>query len=177
MEMLTEVSGRSLARAMRDLARDAFSEYPRVGCVCVGIKAGAISSRRGSPAVVALSGDDGRDVLRHALQGIHALGAGATRRDVEGLLTVMASELVTYRSSTVGRAVHRHEGWSTHNCAEANLALYIYKSGLSATLRSFIIASFELSGSTVGYKALCANCAQWCRNQFTILPEYEAAML
>jgi hypothetical protein len=182
MDMKTSISGRNIAKSMRQLARDAFAEYPNVGCVCVGVKniGGRQASGRATDggerqAFVALSGDAGRRVLRENLIETGGVGRDATSADVTGMLETMASTLAIYGSAKRGTAaIAQKETWLTHNCAESNLALFLYRQGVD--FAGVVIASYETVGGSLSFKPLCHNCAQWVRQHFKVLVEFDSSV-
>ncbi|WP_207210023.1 hypothetical protein, partial [Tropicimonas sp. IMCC6043] len=154
--------------------------HGNVGCVTVGV-ARIGSSLGSSPRQVsggtrhgyfALSGATGRAVLENALIGEGLATANTTAAEITGMLSGMAALLRQYRSKADGSAVSQAENWSTHNCAESNLALYLFR--LGKDMGKITIASYEQNGSTIDYKPLCRNCRQWVRQHFNVLDDFNA---
>lgn len=183
MDMKTSISGKNVTKEMKQLAKETFAEYPGVGCVCVGVKnlGARQASGRGADSgtrqtFVAVSGDTGRKILRENLIDARAIVDSASAADVTGMLEAMAAQLVVYRSAKKGSAaVEKKESWLTHNCAESNLALYLYKQGVDFS--SVVIASYQKVADTVSFKPLCHNCAQWVRQHFKVLAEFDASVI
>lgn len=179
MKMKTSITGKNIAKEMKDLAKATFEAYPRVACVCVAVKhvGGRASSGRAIDggtrhAYVAVSGATGRQVLRDNLIDERAANASLTIGELTGLLTTMAGTLNVYQSKKRGStAIVQQESWVTHNCAESNLALFLYQLGVNHS--QVVIASYEKTGDTVQYKPLCHNCAQWVRQRFKVLSEFD----
>lgn len=178
--MTTTIHGKNIAKEMKGVAKEYLSTYPKAGCVCVGVRmhGGSKASGRAKSggerhAYVGVSGDDGRKLLRTTLLAEGAVPPATTANGIVGMLTDMAGQLVEYRSKKDGSSIRQVENWSTHNCAESNLALYLYKMGVD--FKHVTLASYESSGSAVRFKPLCHNCQQWTRQHFSILPEYKSS--
>jgi hypothetical protein len=180
MSMKTTISGKKIIQEMKQVAKEYFAAHANPSCVCVGVKqiGGRESSGRAKDGgertvYVGISGDTGRALLRDTLNAENVDGGGWTTGDVTAALGVMASGLAVYRSKkNATAAVVQAENWTTHNCAESNLALYLYKNGVRAS--AITIASYEINGTTISYKALCHNCQQWCRQHFSVLDDFDA---
>jgi hypothetical protein len=166
-----EIEPDKLERNMRKAAKDLLKEH-QCACICIalkmpGAKKGAVRAYFGA------NGDTGRTLLKAALNdGKVDNRTNWTTAEVTAALALMADNLVTYRSSKEGTAIVKKANWATHNCAESNLSLYLYKQGKQ--LKDFTLASYQLEGESCTYKPLCDNCVQWCRNQYKILDDYEA---
>jgi hypothetical protein len=169
--MEIDIEPDKLERNMRKAAKDLLTEH-KCACICIalkkpGAKKGAVRTYFGA------NGDTGRALLRTALNTENVDNrTDWTAAQVTAALSLMADNLVTYRSSKEGTAIVQKANWATHNCAESNLALYLYKQGKQ--LKDFTLASYQLEGTTCTYKPLCNNCVQWCRNSFQILDDYAA---
>jgi hypothetical protein len=160
-------NGKNLDSAMRAFAKDLFkNEFPKASCICIGVKLHNVEGNRHQKCVYARSGDDGRRDLVSSVPGMN------TPAEVGAAMGPMSSNLVSYRSATVGTSIIRKEPWTTHNCAESNLAFYVLKNG--GQLGDYTIASFHMVGGTLDYFALCKNCAQWCQNSFRLSRGYKA---
>jgi len=183
LPMKTSVSGKNIIKALHDVAAEYYAdpELAGAGCVTVGVKLGGARIKNARiddgferTCYVGVSGEAGRDLLRSNLVLDGAVAADTTRNDLVGLLQTMAGLLVKYQSSSKGTAVRQQENWVAHNCAESNLALYLYKSG--ADMSQVTIASYEKAGNQVRYKPLCHNCAQWVRQHFKVLTGFDDAV-
>lgn len=183
MPMKTSIAGKSIISSMHDVAKEYFADpaYANVGCVTVGIKLGGARLKNGRVddggervCYVGVSGAPGRTLLLASLIADGAVAANTTVAHVVGLLQVMAGTLVKYQSKKKSTVVQQQENWATHNCAEANLALFLFKSGVD--MSQVTIASYEKLGNQVRYKALCHNCAQWVRQSFKVLADFDAAV-
>jgi hypothetical protein len=174
--MKETISGKMLLKEMKCVAKVHLEANQHVGCVCVGVKNmpklkdGRAEDGGERDCYVGMSGEVGRRNLLAALNG----DVGEWNMDqVKAGLELMVQDLVTFRSSKVGTAVQKKELWTTHNCAESNLAYYLHKQGVQ--LRTITVASYQKVGTEVSYKPLCTNCAQWCSNQYNILEDYKRA--
>ncbi len=178
--MKTSISGKNLIKEMRDVAKEYFAEYGNPSCVCVGVvgigKSEASGRARDSQertVFVGISGATGRTLLRETLNADGHGGGTLTNAQVIADLTLMAdTELNKYRSKKSGRAITQAENWTTHNCAESNMALYLLKNGRS--FGKVTIASYQIDGGTISYKPLCKNCSQWVRQSFNVLDDFNS---
>jgi hypothetical protein len=178
--MKTTISGKNPIKEMKALAKDYFAEYGNPSCVCIGVAlpGKANSSGRATDAFtrtayVGISGVTGLDLLRDTLNAAGHGDGKLTRAHITANLTTMANQqLVKYRSKLSGPEIKKVEDWNTHNCAESKLALYLLMNGIRSNV--ITIASYEIVGSSVRYKALCKQCAQWVRQNFKVLDDYDS---
>jgi len=167
-----EITGKEIAKEMKSVAKNVFKDNTPA-CVCVGVvgRLGGYKNQRATDGgqkqvYVGLSGETGRTLLRETLK--------VDRAKIISMLTTMADvQVKQYRSKKDGPAINQAEPWATHNCAESNLALYLITE-LGKNLRNITIASYQKVGDQVSYKPLCNNCAQWVKQNFHILQEYDA---
>lgn len=180
--MKTTISGKNIIKSMKAVAKEYLEDYNNPSCVTVGVvNVGKLESsgrtKKGGERTVyvGVSGATGRTLLRNTLiaDGIQSPSGGVlTSTNVTNFLTDMANTaLVKYRSKQDGPAINRAELWTTHNCAESNLALYLFKNGKD--FGRITIASYERNNGAVQYKALCNNCKQWCEQTFQILGNFK----
>jgi hypothetical protein len=147
--------------------------------MCVRWRREYRQSRNGRPGngwqertvYVAINGPAGRTLLRNMLNGEGHGGGTLTAAQITADLMLMAdTELQKYRSKKSGPAITQAENWTTHNCAESNMALYLLKNGIS--FGKITIASYEIAGTSISYKPLCNNCAQWVKQSFKVLADF-----
>lgn len=174
--MKETITGKNVPSDMKKIAKSYLQEHG-AGCVCVAVENlnlginGRTKDGGEHKCFVGVSGDAGRTLLRNTFNADRIDNHNNWQRaDIITSLQTMAANLVSYNSKSKGTAIVQQENWSTHNCAESALALYLYKQGKQ--LNKYTIASYELNSGSVGFKPLCQNCAQWVQNQFHMLPGY-----
>ncbi|WP_147443153.1 hypothetical protein [Corallococcus sp. AB011P] len=179
--MATEISGKKITKEMRDLAESTFRVHPVAMCVCVGVRhtggrkaKGRAVDGRARLAFAAINGKEGRIHLMDNLTVLQEF-TGVTAGTLTADLITMASSLNIYGSAKRGsKAIVQQAPWTTHNCAESNLALFIYKLGMRT--HDFTIAAYGNNDGRIDFKAPCSNCAQWVRQHFKMLTEYEGSL-
>jgi hypothetical protein len=170
------ITGKSVSSNMKDIAKSYLQTYS-AGCVCVAVENldlginGRTKNGGERSCFIGVSGPSGQKLLRDVFNEDRVDNHNHWQReDIITSLQTMAANLVTYNSKAKGTAIVKQETWSTHNCAESAVALYLYKQGKQ--LKKYTIASYELKSGSVGFKPLCQNCSQWVKNHFNMLPGY-----
>jgi len=177
--MKTTIEGKKIVNSMSDVAKDVFKDYPKAACVVVGVKIGGkLKDGRADDGgerqcFFSVNGDKGRTLLKDSLIDAKAIEAGMDNDQFNGLFTTMAAGLKVYRSKKDGSAIVQREIWETHNCAESNLALFLFKTGVD--LHQVTIAAYQKVGKSIEFKAMCAHCQQWVRQTFRVLEAFKVA--